>query len=220
MGKLKDLTGQKINHWTVLGRAENYIQPNGKSVVMWRCQCDCERGTVADIRGDTLRLGQSTQCVFCARTIAANEASKILSTHKERHTRLYGIWSKMKSRCNNPNLPDYKDYGGRGITVCDEWQNSYEAFRDWANQNGYLDHLTIDRIDVNGNYEPSNCRWATNKEQSNNRRTNKLITFNGETHNIHEWSEIIGINYNVLYNRLHKSKWSIERALTTPVQIK
>ena len=215
MGKFIDLTGQKINHWTVIRRAENHIQPNGKSTVMWECQCDCERKTIAIVRGDTLKLGQSTQCIYCARTIAAKEASKVLSIHKERYTRLYGIWAGMKNRCNNPNVPSYADYGGRGIIVCDEWKDSYETFRDWANANGYIDSLTIDRIDVDGDYEPSNCRWVTPKEQSNNRRSNKLITFNGETHNIHEWSEIIGINYHTLYNRLYKLHWSVEKALAT-----
>ena len=119
----------------------------------------------------------------------------------------------MKTRCNNPNVLEYKDYGGRGITVCDEWQHSYETFRDWARLNGYMDDLTIDRIDVNGNYEPSNCRWSTRKEQANNRRSNKLITFNGETHNIQEWSDIVGVNDITLRNRLYKYGWSVEKAV-------
>ena len=220
MGALKDLTGQKINHWTVLERAQNYIQPNGRSVVMWKCQCDCERRTIAIIRSDTLKDGKSTQCISCARSFAANEAVKKLKIHGERNTRLYGIWVNMRSRCNNTKNLDYKDYGGRGIVVCEEWDSSYVAFRDWAKSNGYSDDLTIDRIDVDGNYEPSNCRWATIKEQANNRRSNKMLTFNGETHSIHMWSEILGINYNTLYNRLHKYKWSVERALTTPGRTK
>ena len=106
--------------------------------------------------------------------------------------RLYKTWRDIKERCGNPNI---KNYGGRGIKVCPEWENDFLVFREWALNNGYSDDLTIDRIDVNGNYEPSNCRWATNKAQANNRRSNILITYNGETHTISEWSDITGIKY-------------------------
>jgi hypothetical protein len=107
----------------------------------------------------------------------------------------------MKTRTTNANEECYARYGGRGIRVCDEWMNSYEAFREWALNNGYSDDLTIDRIDTNGNYEPSNCRWATNKEQCNNRRTNVLIEWAGKTQNIEQWSQETGIPYKVLHDR-------------------
>jgi hypothetical protein len=121
----------------------------------------------------------------------------------------------MKDRCYNEKTKAYKDYGGRGITVCDEWRNDFEAFLKWALDNGYRDDLTIDRIDVNGNYEPSNCRLVTMKEQANNRRSNNKILYDGKLFTLAEWSEIIGIPYHVLYDRLTVSKWSFEKAITT-----
>lgn len=120
----------------------------------------------------------------------------------------------MKSRCTNTTIKAYKDYGGRGIKVCDEWLNSFEAFYDWAMKNGYADHLSIDRIDVNGNYCPENCRWATRKTQQMNKTNNLLIDFNGEKHTLAEWSEITGINRATIKSRLNAG-WTIEKALTT-----
>lgn len=134
--------------------------------------------------------------------------------HGQYGSRLYETWQTMKKRCSNPNNRQYHLYGGRGIIVCDEWRNDFQAFYDWAMSHGYADDLTIDRIDVNGNYEPSNCRWATMKEQQNNRRNNHLITYNGETKTLKQWSEKIGIDWGVLYSRLKKG-WSIEKSLTT-----
>lgn len=151
----------------------------------------------------------------------AKEHIKVLNqrqvTHNGSNDRLYGIWINMKHRCNNPNDPRYYDYGGRGITVCNEWLHSYENFKDWSMRNGYTERLSIDRINVNGNYEPSNCRWATNKEQQNNMRSNRLLTYLGETHTVSEWAEITGINKSTISKRIDRSGWSIERALTTIV---
>ena len=112
-------------------------------------------------------------------------------------------------------MPEYKHYGARGIVVCDEWKNNFEPFYDWAMTNGYEENLTIDRIDTNGNYEPSNCRWATMKEQSNNRRNNRTLTYNGQCKNVTQWAEEKGINPRTLSTRLGRG-WSIERALETP----
>lgn len=130
--------------------------------------------------------------------------------------RLYGIWVNMKSRCYNPNVKAYPRYGGRGITICDEWKDNYKAFDTWARANGYREDLTIDRIDVDGNYEPSNCRWLTREEQNQNRRDNVYLELNGESHCITEWARITGIGQSVLSNRL-KRGWSVEKALTYPV---
>lgn len=128
-------------------------------------------------------------------------------------SRLYRIWILMRERCNNINTPPYKDYGGRGIKVCDEW-NDYENFYAWAMENNYSDDLTIDRIDTNGNYCPDNCRWATRKEQQNNRRNNRLIAFDGKTQTVAQWAEEYNIDNAVLFNRLNYG-WDIEKALTT-----
>jgi hypothetical protein len=129
-------------------------------------------------------------------------------------SRLYKIWEDMKSRCNNSNNKRYSHYGGRGIVICLEW-NKYLNFHKWAMSSGYIDSLTIDRIDVNGNYCPENCKWATQKEQSNNRRSNVNITFNGVTKTQTEWAADLGAGKHLVKSRL-KRGWSIERALTTP----
>ncbi len=122
----------------------------------------------------------------------------------------------MKSRCYCESATAFDTYGGRGITVCDEWKSDFETFYKWAIDNGYNDALTIDRIDTNGNYEPSNCRWATMKEQTNNVRRNNRVEFNGVVHTVSEWSDITGINKKTLWNRLSRG-WPIEKALTKKV---
>lgn len=125
------------------------------------------------------------------------------------HQRLHNTWCSMRQRCEKPHCSGYWKYGAKGIRVCDEW-HIFENFRDWAYENGYSDELTIDRIDPNGNYEPQNCRWVTQKVQQNNRSNNVLITYNDETHNIEEWENITGIPYDVIYNRHHRG-WTPER---------
>ena len=133
--------------------------------------------------------------------------------HDMSRTRLYHIWNSMKQRCSNPNAISYKYYGAKGISVCEEWQE-FQPFCEWAISSGYADDLTIDRIDSCGDYCPTNCRWATNKEQQNNTSYNRLYTYNGETHNIMEWAQIMRISSNMLYKRLLRG-WDIEKALTT-----
>ena len=136
--------------------------------------------------------------------------------HGMSKTRLYRAWTNMRDRCNRKNDKEYKHYGGKGIKVCDEWQNNFEAFMKWALSNGYDDTLTIDRIDTSGNYEPQNCRWITRKEQNNNMTSNVRLTHNGATHNLSEWSEITGIKYPTLQGRV-KRGWKTEDILLQPV---
>ena len=124
----------------------------------------------------------------------------------------------MKERCYCPNSTSYPRYGAKGISMCDEWRQDYTSFYNWSISNGYSDELTIDRIDGNGNYEPSNCRWASDITQANNRSSNVRITFNGETHTLAEWSRIFKIQPQTLYYRINRAKWSIEKTLTTPVK--
>ena len=140
-------------------------------------------------------------------------------THGKRYTRLYNIWVKMKQRCFDKNHTYYERYGGRGIKICKEWKNDFMCFHNWAMSNGYQDNLTIDRIDNNGDYEPSNCRWITLQEQCNNRSTSKLITYKNETHSIADWARKLGTSRNVIWYRLSKG-WSIEKTLTTPIRQK
>lgn len=133
--------------------------------------------------------------------------------HGKRKTRLYRIWANMKTRCYNPNYTQYKDYGGRGITVCNEWKNDFQAFYDWSISNGYNDILQIDRIDNNKSYEPSNCRWVDRKTQGRNKRNNRNYTINGETHCLSEWCLSLGLKNSTVRMRLDKYNWTIEKAL-------
>lgn len=134
-------------------------------------------------------------CVF----LEKKEATK---THGMRRTRLYNIWTQMTQRCKNQNLDCYERYGGRGIKVCDEWSN-FEAFAEWAMENDYKDGLSIDRINVNGNYEPVNCKWSTNIEQARNKRNSRIITINGDSKTVAEFAEISGLPYKTLQRRIY-----------------
>ena len=136
--------------------------------------------------------------------------------HGLRKHRLYRIWSNMKNRCYNPNTRSYERYGGRGITVCDEWKNDFMSFYNWSIANGYRDDLTLDRSNNDGNYTPENCRWATQKQQHNNTSLNKVITIEGVSHTMAEWCEITGINYSTARDRINRGHWDPIKAVTTP----
>lgn len=138
--------------------------------------------------------------------------------HGLRYHPLYNILRNIKSRCYNQNDPSYKNYGGRGITVCEEWKKDISVFYNWAIKNGYKRGLELDRINNDGDYEPSNCRWATRIQQANNKRTNRYITYNNETHTLREWSKILNINCFTLRSRVCLYGWSIEKAFTTPIR--
>lgn len=136
-----------------------------------------------------------------------------MKSHGMFGTKIYGVWGHMKSRCYNPKVERYKNYGGRGIKVCDEWQN-FEGFYEWAIRSGYKEGLTIDRINVDGDYCPENCRWATKETQMNNTTRNRYVTYKGETHTVSEWSRKLGIPYKTLFKRINDG-WSVEKAFNT-----
>lgn len=159
MPKLIDLTGKRFGRLTVI---ERYGTVDGHAA--WKCKCDCGNKTV--VNGKWLRAGKTTSCGCYHKELLAKRSK----THGMTKTRLYSIWHDMKNRCFYQKDKSFEDYGGRGITVCEEWKNSFESFRDWSLLNGYSDNLTIDRINNDGNYDPSNCRWVTMKEQCSNRR--------------------------------------------------
>jgi hypothetical protein len=140
------------------------------------------------------------------------KTGKYIKKHGQRYSRLYRKWESLRRRCNDPNALYYRYYGGRGIKVCPEWKNDFQAFYDWAIENGYKDGLSIDRIDVNGNYEPSNCRWATPKEQANNRRNTPYITYNGITKTQREWDNYFGLRPGTINKRIIKGM-SVEKAI-------
>lgn len=172
----------------IVGRNEN-------DRMVAKCQCDC--GNVHYSELHCLVSNKLSSC-GCSRKMYKGIP---LRTQE----RLYSIWQGMKSRCYNSNDPNYHNYGGRGIQICDEWKNDYAVFRAWALKNGYKDDLTIDRKDVNGNYCPENCRWATWNEQCNNKRDSVKITYNGETHTATEWSRITGIAAQKIAYRYHRN---------------
>lgn len=202
----KDITGQKFGSLTAIRRAGN----QGKHV-LWEFQCDCGKTTVA--LGINVRSGKIKSC-GCHRYDKGREQ---LTTHGLSNTRLHGIWKTMRQRCNNPNNPSYPNYGGRGISICPEWDD-FKCFYDWAMLNGYKDGLQIDRINNNGNYCPENCRWADEKIQSNNRRSNTWLECRGERHTVAEWSDLTGIKQSTILVRMTKYGWSVEQALFTPVR--
>lgn len=190
MGKFIDLTGQQFGRLTVLSRAEN----KGKTT-MWNCTCIC--GKNLQVGSANLIRGIAKSC-GCYRLDRHREVCK---KHNGRGTRLYRIWKNMRTRCYYTNFAQYKDYGGRGIIICKEWDD-FKVFQEWAIKTGYNDTLTIDRIDVNGNYCPDNCRWSTMKAQNRNKRNNHLVA--GKT--LAEWAEIKDIKYQTMVSRANKSK--------------
>lgn len=208
MGNFRNLSGQKFGHLTVLKRAENYISPCGHSRVMWVCLCDCGRTT--EIAATNLTLGLSTKCNLCK----DGQPNSRLKHHGETKQRIWRIWRDMRSRCENPKASQYKNYGGRGITVCDEWED-YVTFRNWALNNGYSDNLSIDRIDNNKGYCPKNCRWATRKEQQRNRSCNVVVKYKGQEKILKDWAYELNIPYSRIQARLALG-WNVEDAFEKP----
>ena len=177
---------------------------------MWKCRCDCGKETVVAM--GHLRSGHTKSCGCVLR----ESASRRQKTHGLTRTRLYSIWSNIKCRCENPKSPNYERYGGRGITICEEWGRNFEPFKEWAFANGYKDDLTIERKDNNAGYTPENCRWATAKEQGNNKRNNHIIEINGELKTMAQWCERYGKTYDLVKQRINKLGWPPLVALTTP----
>ena len=205
MGKVIDLTGKRFGKLTVI---EKHSQDKWGGW-NWLCRCDCGNETV--VSGGHLR-GMKTKSCGCSRKESKN------FSHKMTGSRIYSIWQAMKSRCYYDKNKRFKYYGGRGITVCDEWKNSFISFYEWSMKNGYDENAergqcTIDRIDVNGNYEPNNCRWATIKQQANNTRRNHFIEYNGKTQTVSQWANELGVEPDSIFNRLQKG-FTEEEALT------
>lgn len=200
MKKLNDKIGQVFGRLTVIDALENYR-------VLVKCEC----GAIKDVYYYDLAYGKTVSCGCLSR----ENTIKRSTTHNQSNNRIYMTWQDMRKRCYNPKNVGYHNYGGRGIKVCQEWQE-FLPFYNWSMNNGYKDNLTIDRIDVNGNYEPSNCRWITRKEQGFNRRNNHLLTFNGKTQTMKEWSIETGLHYDCIRGRINDYGWSVEKALTTP----
>lgn len=217
-----DLTGMKFGKLTVI--KEFGHSKDGR--VTWLCRCECGGEKIAS--GHDLKSGATKSC-GCLRSgrrngnLRTGEAPRVINRETGKPKRLYGVWAAIVQRCENPNAKSYKNYGGRGIKMCRQWRNDFSAFEGWAISAGYDEHApqgvcTIDRIDNNGDYCPENCRWTTYKVQSNNRRNNRVLVCDGESHTLQEWAELLGIQDCILRDRIFKLGWDEETALKTPVR--
>jgi hypothetical protein len=201
MGCFIDLTGRRFGFLIVISKAS---VKNGR--IFWLCRCCC--GEEREIAASRLTTGNTKSCGCQKNNMIAQSKTK----HGMSGTKLYVIWKHMTQRCENPNVQRYRSYGGRGICVGKEWRENSTAFINWAKSSGYSEGLSLDRIDVNGNYEPGNCRWVVKNEQAKNKTTNRVITINGEEHCLSDWARISGIPYETLRSRL-KAGVSPEKAI-------
>lgn len=206
--KANNLIGRKFGKLTVVARSEN--TKSGKS--QWICDCDCGNRKNKPVSSYDLTSGKVQSC-GCMYLESNKDRAK---THGKTGTRLYRIWSAMRQRCNDPKHETFERYGGKGITVCKDWED-FQAFHDWAISNGYAENLTIDRKDNSKGYSPENCRWSTMKQQQNNRSNNIRLTINGTEKTITEWSEVSGIPRATLTWRV-KNHWA-EDELLMPVNL-
>ena len=181
-----------------------------RNMIIARCRCDC--GTVKDVFWEGLAKGRTRSCGCLKKELVAERLRRLATKHGGRYTRLYKIFNGMKDRCYNHHNANYARYGGRGITICNEWRCDFAAFREWAMSHGYADDLSIDRIDNDRGYSPDNCRWADAKTQCNNFTRNHRITVNGQTHTMAEWSRLTGVHASAILKRL-KRGWSAARAV-------
>lgn len=210
--KQKDYSGQRFGMLVAIEPTQER-KPHGNNVI-WLCRCDC--GNYVKVSTSEFRNGAHTVSCGCYRNALLSEKSK---THGHSKERLYTIWINMRRRCYDPNAKGYKNYGGRGIQVCERF-NDYEYFREWAIGSGYDEFAktgacTIDRIDGNGDYSPENCRWVSMKFQQNNKRNNVRLTHNGETKTASQWEDIMGYRRGLILDRIRRG-WDVCRAIDTP----
>ena len=198
MSKMIDISGKKFGRWTVIQKDKS----DKAGIAVWLCRCDCGKESL--ISGNSLRSGNSISC-GCFRKENPNH-----KTHGQSETKVYLVWRSMIARCYNKNVIAYKDYGGRGISVCDKWRDSFENFI--SDMGLPPPKHTIERKNNNGNYEPENCLWASYKVQANNRRGNRIIVINGISKTMSQWSEEYGVKVGTIWSRL-KNGWSPELAV-------
>ena len=199
------IEGNKYNRLTVIEKTKD---KTGNSY-LWLCKCEC--GDFVKVKKWNFTSGNTKSC-GCLKIESTITMSKGNIVHGMSRTRIYRVWEAMKRRCDNPVSERHSNYGGRGITYCDEW-GEFEGFYKWALSNGYEERLTIDRIDNNGNYEPINCRWATWQEQSLNKTNSRKVTYKNKIITMAELSEATGKPYHLLYQRIVKLGWSVSEAV-------
>lgn len=208
-----DLTGERFGRLVVISETERIRNKNGIPYRMWICKCDCGNTLVCDT--NRLRQGITKSCGCLRREIARKRSI----SHGKSKTKLYHVWTSMKGRCFRESDNAYKNYGKRGIGMCEEWINDFNAFHEWAITNGYKEGLTIERIDNDSGYFPDNCKWIPRKEQSRNRRSCHYITYHGETKTLSEWSRLLHIDRECVRNReaeLGDGSLAIEAVLNSP----
>ena len=201
--------GDRFGRLVVISESGCHIKPSGQKLKKWLCLCDC--GNKHVVIGNKLKGGLTKSCGCFRKEVMSQGPNR---SHGMNKTPAYEIWCGMIKRCFNKKSNNYDIYGGRGISVCDEWLKFENFYRDIGDRPG---NASIDRIDNNGNYEPSNCRWATSKEQARNTRSNRIIEFKGESKCLSEWSELFGVKVATLWNRINQG-WDIEKALITPTR--
>lgn len=206
--KKQDLTGKKFGRLTVIRRI-GFINKR----TYYECKCAC--GKIINVISSNLLKGTSNSCGCYANELT----SKRSKTHGMSKTRLYGIWEGMKQRCYNPNVSAYKYYGNKGIKVCDEWLHNFENFKNWSKENNYNDDLSIDRIDIKGNYSPKNCRWVNKDTQANNTSTNVFLTINGVDNTIANWAKLTGTKASTIGWR-HRQGWADEQCVYGKINTK
>lgn len=206
-----NLDGYSFGCFTVIKEAPHHIRADGKKVRVWECRCVC--GNTRLLNKQEI-MSQKRKSCGCKHDEYARAQATV---HGDSHKRLHNIWSGMRSRCYNQNEYHYRWYGERGIKMCDEWVDNYVAFKEWAVNNGYSDTLTIDRINVDGDYCPDNCRWVTMKAQCNNRTDNHRVSVFGGLYTLSQLEEKTGIKQETIRRRL-KRGWSAEEAVTKSVR--
>lgn len=194
-----DLTGKRFGRLVVLKQIEDYVVPSGRHHPQWLCQCDCGKEPIG-VLGNSLKSGHTRSC-GCLRE---ENLKTVAITHGDSYSKLYGVYTSIIDRCYNSNNKRFKDYGGRGINVCEEWKDSYLNFKTWAIASGYKEGLSIDRENNDLGYNSSNCRWVTRIVQQNNMRRNHIIEYNGQSKTIAEWSRELDISYDKLWKFIKK----------------
>lgn len=218
MAKLIDfdkLLGLKFNRLTILNEGDPHITTGGHKHRTAECICEC--GTKVKTQLGSILNGRTNSCGCYSREIASNRLYNKNIKHGMYGTPEYNCWISLRKRCLNEKHASYPDYGGRGIKICDRWLESFQNFLDDMGTKPSAKH-SIDRINVNGNYEPLNCKWATRTEQSRNVRNNVKVTYNNETKCISEWASIYKIGWNALYYRIFVAKWSLDKAFNQPLE--
>ena len=212
-----DITGKKFGRLTAIKRLPTKVSKSGKKYSAWLCKCDC--GKLVEARLTNLTQGTKKSCGCLIRDShykQCRELGRSRLTHGDANgkSHLYGVWCAMKRRCYNSHSAYYDIYGGRGISVCSDWIK-YEPFRDWAKLSGYRQGLTLDRIDCNKNYEPSNCRWITIKDQQRNRRNNRHYKYRNKLYTVNEIADMVGLKPRTIQGRIERG-WIIEDVVETP----